>query len=244
MSVRSTLKRSDAIVGVVRDTKKLIKAPAQIARLVKRNEIITSYMARHQPRKLELGSGPTRLDGWLSTDIAPRFASSAYLDATRRFPLQSDAFDYIYSEHLIEHLSQNDGLFMLRECRRVLKPGGTIRIATPNLEVITGLCNWDGNAMSRRYIDWITDKFIDGVDVYRACFVVNNAFYNWGHRFLYDAEVMELTMDLAGFTDIRRCAPGESSDEHLRGIESHGERVSDPEMAAFETMVFEARCPD
>ncbi len=243
MSVRSTLKRSDTIVGVVRDTKKLMKTPARIARRVKRDKIIASYLAQHQTWKLELGSGPTRLDGWLSTDIAPRFAGSAYLDVTRRFPLPSDTFDYIYSEHLIEHLSWNNGLFMLQECRRVLKPCGKIRVATPNLEVITGLCNCDGNAMSRRYIGWITDKFIDGVDVHRACFVVNNAFYNWGHRFLYDAEVMVMTMERAGFTDIQRCAPGESSDQHLRGIESHGSSVSDLEMAAFETMVFEARYP-
>jgi predicted SAM-dependent methyltransferase len=48
-------------------------------------------------------------------------------------------FDYVFSEHMIEHVSYAEGLLMLRECLRVLKPGGRIRIATPSLEVLLDL---------------------------------------------------------------------------------------------------------
>jgi predicted SAM-dependent methyltransferase len=48
-------------------------------------------------------------------------------------PFASDTFDFIFSEHMIEHVSHDDGAKMLAECHRVLKPGGHIRITTPDL---------------------------------------------------------------------------------------------------------------
>ena len=132
---------------------------------------------------------------------------------------------------------------MLRECRRVLKPGGTIRIATPNLEVLIGLYSYNGDPLNERYIKWIMDRYLNGINVYKASFVINNAFRNWGHQFLYDGELIEMAMQEAGFINIQRCSPGESDDENLRGIESHGKNVADDDMAAFETMVFEGKCP-
>ena len=74
----------------------------------------------------------------------------------------------------------------------------------------------------------------------KASLVINNQFYNHGHQFLYDGELLELALQKAGFIKIRRCASGKSNDENLRGIESHGMNVGDLAMATFETMVFEA----
>jgi len=205
--------------------------------------MIESYLASNKSRKLQVGAGPTSRAGWLSTDIAPDLDGVVYLDATQRFPFDDGTFDYLYSEHMIEHVPWAAGRFMLRECARVLKPGGTIRIATPDLSVILGLYGGGGDAVRQRYIQWITDRYLEGVTEYRATFVINNAFRNWGHQFLYDADLLQTAMREAGFTDIRRCNVGESDDENLRGIESHGDNVADHEMVAFETMIFEAKRP-
>ena len=56
-----------------------------------------------------------------------------YLDVCRRFPFAAETFHYIFSEHLIEHLTLEEGEAFLRECFRCLKVGGRIRIATPDL---------------------------------------------------------------------------------------------------------------
>jgi hypothetical protein len=50
--------------------------------------------------------------------------------------------------------------------------------------------------MAKRYVAWITDNFLKGVPVYRPVFAINCVFYGWGHRFLYDAETLELAMRL------------------------------------------------
>jgi len=50
-------------------------------------------------------------------------------------------------------------------------------------------------------------------------------------------------MEQVGFVDITRYAPGESDDELLRDIESHGKAVDNEDMNRFETMVLEAKRP-
>ena len=65
---------------------------------------------------------------------------------------------------------------MLRECFRVLKPGGTIRISAPDLRVLVGLFSDDKTTDQEFYIDWMTDKFVPGADFCKEVFLINNAF--------------------------------------------------------------------
>ncbi|GAA2758383.1 hypothetical protein GCM10009872_37430 [Actinopolymorpha rutila] len=239
MNLRQTLRQSDAIVGLVHDSRKVLRTPA----LVRRRRIIENYLATEGRKKLQIGAGRTSLDGWLSTDISPGFDGSVYLDASKAFPFGDAVFDVVYSEHMIEHISWDGGLFMLSEVRRVLKPGGVVRMATPDLEVLLGLYNRDQSALGEKYVQWITDRFLPHVGVYDPSFVINNAFRNWGHQFLYDGKLMEMALLRAGFADIKRCSPGESEHAELRGIESHGKHVADEAMATFETMAYEGTSP-
>ena len=238
MRIKLLLKRSSALVGMVRDFKNIcILVHATLFRSAK----IAKYIDNKSPRKLQIGSGPTALPGWLCTDIAPRSPEIIYLDATARFPFEDNTFDFIYCEHMIEHISWAQGLFMLGECRRVLKEGGTIRVATPDLKVLIDLYNNSNTASVQAYVKWITDSFLVGIDVYWASFVINNAFGNWNHKFIYDGNLMEHAMRTAGFTIIERCNYGLSENPHLVGIESHGKNIATNPMAIFETMIFEAR---
>jgi predicted SAM-dependent methyltransferase len=209
--------------------------------------LIKDYVEKHRIRKLQIGTGPNLLEGWLNTDAHPGQKGVVFLDARKPFPIGDGVFDYVFSEHQIEHLSFGQGIFMLREVNRILKPHGRIRIATPNLQTLTRLCSAKKkNRLQKKYIDWLfdTSRVLPEMSGHgrTGCFVLNNAFRNWGHQFLYDPETLRKVMVSAGFKEITSHLPGESDDVALRNIESHARSVGvDEEIDRFETMVFEGR---
>lgn len=210
--------------------------------LIRRPGEIKEYLDSHEIRMLNIGSGSNPLPGWLNTDLFPRsMPKPVLLDATRPLPLPDSSFDYIFTEHMIEHITFSHGLCLLSECHRVLKCGGRIRVATPDLHMLTGLSQREKTDLQRRYIHWSVDNFTPGAGMYQESFVINNFFRNWGHQFIYDQATLQTTLEKVGFVDVVRHAPGESDDEHLREIESHGKTVGSEEINRFETMVLEAR---
>jgi len=92
----------------------------------------------------------------------------------------------------------------------------------------------------QNYIKYAVDTFIPNVKVYTRGNVINNYFYNWGHRFIYDFEMLRITLSAAGFSEIVQCEPKTSQDPHLCGLEKHGTLIGD-EFNKYETIVVEAR---
>jgi len=199
---------------------------------------IKDYLANNQVRKLQLGSGENPLQGWLNTDIQSS-GEIVFLDIRQPFPLESASFDFVFSEHLIEHVSYRHGLHCINECFRVLRPGGRIRIATPNLAFLMALYSDNKTDCERRYIDWSIGMFGGQLQAAPATYVINNFFRNWGHQFIYDFEALRGAMAQAGFVDVRRVKVHESDEPVLRRLESHGQ-VIPPEFNELETMVAEA----
>ena len=91
---------------------------------IKRSRLVNDYLRSHPIAKLQLGSGTNLLNDWLNTDCSLFFPSNCFLDVTRPFPFKDGTFEYVFSEHLIEHLTYPQGVSMLKESYRVLKPGG------------------------------------------------------------------------------------------------------------------------
>ena len=97
--------------------------------------MIPQYLANTEVKKLQIGGGPNVLEGWLNVNIycghKGEVIRQAYMDATRPFPFADETFQYIFAEHMIEHITYSDADNMIRECARVMKKGGRIRLATP-----------------------------------------------------------------------------------------------------------------
>jgi predicted SAM-dependent methyltransferase len=90
-------------------------------------------------RKLHIG-GQIRSPGWEVLNVNPAPYVDHVRNATDLSIFPDDTFDEIYASHIVEHLDYRDVLLAaLKEWRRVLKPGGTIYISVPDLDVLAGL---------------------------------------------------------------------------------------------------------
>jgi hypothetical protein len=121
----------------------------------------------------------------------------------------------IFAEHFLEHLALDEALAFLVECHRVLRRDGVLRLSTPNLEWV-----------------WRTHypPDLSAPDRRRAALCANLAFHGWGHRFLWNREMLAAALGACGFVDLAWCRYGESPRPALRGLEQH-ERSADTEGA-------------
>ncbi|MEO8038334.1 MAG: methyltransferase domain-containing protein [Betaproteobacteria bacterium] len=106
--------------------------------------------------KINLGSGPRCVPGWVNLDGALgarlhklgafRFLNGVFhftnaswdrdvqlQDFRKPLPWPTGSVDAVYTSHTLEHLSREDGRRLLQECFRVLKPGAVLRILVPDL---------------------------------------------------------------------------------------------------------------
>jgi predicted SAM-dependent methyltransferase len=212
-----------------------------LVRRANRRQLIDDYLRESTIRKLHLGAAENVLPGWLNSDLHGygRGGALVHLDVRKRFPLPDASFDFVFSEHMLEHLTYDDGQRCLAECLRVLRPGGTIRTATPSLERLARL--YDGGETSGRYVHWAVDTLDPEVHAYLPGVVVNNFFRSWGHHFIYDEATLRHALTEAGFLDIVPARIGESAHPELAGLERH--LAETPEINEVETFVLEARRP-
>ncbi len=212
---------------------------------MKSKKIFKRYLNSAGEKKLQIGCGNNELEKWLNTDLVYKKNKVAYLDAGKKFPLSNDTFEYIYSEHIFEHLNFKQGMNMLHECYRILKPGGHLRLATPDMDFLMALYNDPQKAIHQEYIQWSTNKFIPDIsnnfeeNEYLPVFVINNFFRDWGHQIVYNYESLELILEKTGFLNITKQEIGKSKIEEFDRLEKHGEVIP----AAFnelETIAVEA----
>src|SRR5262249_43468417 len=147
---------------------------------------IRRYLKKSVKRGLHLGCGVNVHNDWLNTDLQVCRRGVVFLDATKPFPLPNGCMHYVFSEHMIEHLTYAQGLNLLRESFRVLKSGGRIRIATPNLEVLLRLYYESTSPGAHDYVEWFARRHFSAVESLSPTFVINHFFYSWGHNFIYD----------------------------------------------------------
>jgi predicted SAM-dependent methyltransferase len=85
---------------------------------------------------LNIGCGKRFHSAWTNIDIKPADPAVMACNILEGLPFDSNSFDGVYHSHVLEHLSKAEGERLLRECLRVLKPSGVLRVAVPDLERI------------------------------------------------------------------------------------------------------------
>lgn len=227
LGVKETLKRANHTTRSVLRT---------ISRLDQ--NLIDTYLREKGLKKLHLGCGTALLEGWLNSDYYPISPKVLSLDATKRFPLPSGQFDYVFSEHMIEHISYQGGRRMLNECHRVLKPGGKVRISTPDMRFLIDLYGTGKSAVQEGYIAWAVRTFVPDAPAYEDTFAINNFVRAWGHTFIYDEKTLRGSLENAGFGDITAWELNASSDPELANLEQEDRLPSG--FLRLETLTLEA----
>lgn len=90
-------------------------------------------------RLVNLGCGNHYHPDWINIDIAPAGPEVIAHDLSKGIPLESNSCDAAYHSHVLEHIRRAEALQFTKECYRVLKPGGVLRIVVPDLERICRL---------------------------------------------------------------------------------------------------------
>lgn len=183
-------------------------------------KLVRDYFQATTTPKLHVGCGTNVVPQWLNCDLFPSSLHVVHLDAVRPFPFPDSSFDFIFSEHMIEHVTFLSGQGFLRECFRVLKPGGVIRIATPDLAFLCNLYSSNKSQLQKDYLVWATKSFLGWADDSVDTHVINNFVRDWGHQYIYDDKVLSGSLKKAGFTGLRKCRLGESEHEALAGLEN------------------------
>ena len=85
---------------------------------------------------LNIGCGTTFHADWVNLDATPASPEVRAHDLADPLPFADGHFQGVYASHVLEHFPPDEGLRLLRECLRVLRPGGVVRIVVPDLEAI------------------------------------------------------------------------------------------------------------
>lgn len=162
---------------------------------------------------VHLGAGAVRWPGWLNVDIRRSVAPDIALDLRAGFPAPLNRVQFVYSEHLFEHLGLADAQCVFADLAMTVRPNGIIRIAMPDLDEIVDRyrAGWRAQA-------WLADP--DWAHIDSAAHMLNVSVREWGHKYLYSYEELATRLTASGFSDVQRCAWGESASDELRGRET------------------------
>jgi len=161
---------------------------------------------------INLGSGHWKLKGWVNVDLDAESRPDVCANLAMPLPFADGCADFMHTEDFIDQLDLKHAGQFLRECHRVLKPGGVIRVLTPDVEQLARLYLDDPGALKALWTTHVGVPLQYGT----AAEILNLGMRFAGHTFLYDAETFASLAANCGF-QAKRVTFQHSAHPELRG---------------------------
>lgn len=127
--------------------------------------------------KLNVGSGQRRFDtskGWVNVDCMvrePDQVPDVVCDVGKEpLPFDNQSAEYVVLHHVLEHFGCGEADGMVRECWRVLRPGGSLLVFVPNMR-----------ALAMQFATAGFDEFLFMVNTYGAYQGAETDRHKWGY---------------------------------------------------------------
>jgi SAM-dependent methyltransferase len=205
--------------------------------------------------RLHLGCGLITPEGWINVDGSwnARIAKHRFLrklltatsiiskdktgipwnpklvsrDVRKRLPFPDGSLDAVYASHLLEHLYADEARKLLRECFRVLRPGGVLRMVVPDLRAAvmdylnrTDSYDFQNSAGAATPADFLNSKLLlrssssTQGNVFNRIYSQLKDFHS--HKYMYDAKSLCAEFSKIGFVDVSEMQLHES---RIAGVE-------------------------
>jgi ubiquinone/menaquinone biosynthesis C-methylase UbiE len=165
---------------------------------------------------VNVGCGSSGLEGWVNIDCFPNEGVTCVRDCRTYLPLAPGSARGIFTEHFLEHLDYyEEAPRFLTDCRRVLQPGGVLRVIVPDgakylraytdgdlpsMRAFSPLASMDASSDDRPF-----STLKEVVPFRTKMEVVNFHFRQSGqHRFSYDDETLATLLRDCGFEDVTK----------------------------------------
>ena len=119
------------------------------------------------PVLVNIGCGATWHPAWTNLDLRPVSPHVRPWNLSHGLPFEREQVDACYASHVLEHLTREQARALLVECLRVLRPGGIVRLAVPDLEgiareylAVVGRAD-EGEQSAAEQYEWITLELLD-----------------------------------------------------------------------------------
>lgn len=132
------------------------------------------------------------------------------INCKKGLPFKENSVDYIFTSHFLEHLKRFEAMKVLRSCYKCLKPGGTIRIVVPDLDIIVQ--QYINNPNKIEKVDIINDQFFAKLrqeTTPPSLYDKIQTLFTREHQWMYNFDYLKEMLVKVGFNadSIVRCKP-------------------------------------
>lgn len=168
-------------------------------------EVSTDTQAEVRPRRLNWGCGAHPEPGWINSDLRDDPGIDISCDIRDSLPLPDDGLDYVVSVHALPMIPYPELVPVLGELRRVLRPGGVMRLVLPDLDLAIAA-----------YLDGDRSYFVvpDQDEATLSGKLIAQLLWYGYSVTLFTEEFARSVLLRAGFRRVERCGFRQTASEH------------------------------